>query len=87
MEQYRRLKHHLPAPNAEVAAGEIGFLKGAIEALIIAGEREEAGKLYPLINEFIERDLGCCEFTFGLHDRFAGMAAAAAADWDGAARH
>jgi tetratricopeptide (TPR) repeat protein len=87
MEQYLRLKHHLPEPNAEIAAGEVGFLKGAIEALVIAGENEEAARLYPLIDALIERDLGHCEFTFGIHDRFAGMAAAAAQDWDNAERH
>ena len=63
------------------------FLTGAIEALAVAGEKQEASTLYALIAEFVESDVGRFAFTFGLHERFAGIAAAAAGNWESAERH
>ena len=63
------------------------FTEGAIEALILAGSKDEAAQLYPIIADFVQQDIGKFAFTTGLHERFAGMAAAAAGDWDDAERH
>ena len=87
LEQYRKYQTYVPQPGEAMTAGTVVFLKGSIEALILAGEKDEAAKLYPLIAEFVDSKLGLFEFTFGLHERFAGMAAAAAEDWDNAVRH
>lgn len=87
LEIYRKYQHHLPVPGATTAGGRIMFTKGAIEALILAGEAGEAARLYPIMADFVARDISKYGFALGLHERFAGMAAAAAKDWDSAERH
>jgi tetratricopeptide (TPR) repeat protein len=87
LEEYRKCASCLPRPGRAMSGGPVVFLTLAIEALVLAGEREEAGKLYPLIAEFVAKDIGRFAFTAGLHERFAGIAAAAAEDWASAERH
>lgn len=87
LERYREYRHYLPQAGKAMAGGAVVFTKGAIEALILTGEDDEAGRLYPIIADFVSRDLGVFGFTHGLHERFAGMAAAAAKEWDSAERH
>jgi hypothetical protein len=70
-----------------MSGGSVAFLTGAIEALAVAGEEEAAGRLYPLIAEFVASEIGLFSFTSGLRERFAGIAAAAAGDWASAERH
>jgi hypothetical protein len=85
--RYRELRHCLPQAGQAMAGGKVVFTKGSIEALVLAGEDDEAACLYPIIADFVARDLGLFGLTHGLHERFAGMAAAAARDWDNAERH
>lgn len=87
LEEYRKCASYLPRPGRAMSGGPVVFLTLAIEALVLAGEREEAGKLYPLLAEFVAKDIGRFAFTAGLHERFAGIAAAAAGDWENAERH
>jgi tetratricopeptide (TPR) repeat protein len=87
LEEYRRYRSRLPRPGRAMSGGSVAFLTHAIEALAVAGEKQEAGKLYPLIAEFVASDVGLFAFTSGLHERFAGIAAAAAGDWASAERH
>jgi hypothetical protein len=87
LERFRAHASYLPSTGTAMAAGAVIFLKGSIEALLLAGEKEEAARLYPLIAEVLQQGPGKFEFAFGVHDRFAGMAAAAAEDWDNADRH
>jgi len=87
LEQFHKYESNLPEQHKEMAAGAVIFLKGSIEALVISGANEDAGRLYPLIAEFLEQVPGKYEFAFGVYDRFAGMAAAAAEDWGNAERH
>jgi hypothetical protein len=45
LEEYRRHRSRLPRPGRAMSGGSVAFLTGAIEALAVAGEEEEAGRL------------------------------------------
>ena len=64
-----------------ISGGTILLLEGCIEALVVNGENAEAATLYPAIRDYVDKGVGLLAFTYGLHERFAGMAAAAGGDW------
>jgi tetratricopeptide (TPR) repeat protein len=86
-ESYVSLRPDLPVAGKPMASGAVQLLEGCIEALVLAGHDEDAAKLYPAIRDRINSGLGSVAFTYGLHERFAGMAAAAAREWQQAAKH
>jgi hypothetical protein len=87
LEAYRSLEADLPEAGRAMASGAVQLLEGCIEALVLSGLDAEAAKLYPVISDFVDSGLGLLAFTYGLHERFAGMAAEAAQDWESAERH
>ena len=87
LEAFISLKEGLPGPGDAMSAGEVGLLEGSIEALILAGHDDLAADLYPTICSFIESDQGLLAFAYGIHERYAAMAATAANDWESAERH
>ena len=87
LEQYYKYRHFVPQTGKAMAVGRVMFTTGAIEALILAGEKAEAAGLYRVIDEFVENNVGLYGFTLSVHNCYAGMAAAAAEDWDNASRH
>ncbi|MHC4991358.1 MAG: hypothetical protein ACYTGC_10285, partial [Planctomycetota bacterium] len=70
-----------------MCSGTVLLLLGAIEGLALLGRRDEVAELYPAIREFVSLDSGVQSFTYGLHERFAGIAAAAAGAWEAADTH
>jgi hypothetical protein len=87
LEAYRSIESDLPEAGRAMASGAVQLLEGSIEALVVAGYDEEAAGLYPVIRDFVDSGLGLLAFTYGLHERFAGMAAAAGRDWRNAEAH
>jgi hypothetical protein len=87
LEAYHSLKSGLPVAGTAMTSGAVQLLEGSIEALVLAGKNEEAGALYPVIQDFVQSGMGLLAFTYGLHERFAGMAATAARDWGAAEGH
>jgi tetratricopeptide (TPR) repeat protein len=87
LEVYETLRHELPAAGTAMRSGAVQLLEGCIEALVLSGHDKEAAKLYPAIRDFVESGVGVVAFTYGLHQRFAGMAAAAAREWESAESH
>jgi hypothetical protein len=43
--------------------------------------------IYPAVRDFVASGCGVQTFAYGLTERFAGMAAAAARDWEAAEQH
>jgi tetratricopeptide (TPR) repeat protein len=84
---YRTLQAGLPAAGEVFSGGGVLLLEGCIEALVVNGENAEAARLYPAIRDFVDREIAVLTFTYGLHERFAGMAAAAGHDWENAEKH
>jgi len=87
LEAYETLRGSLRPAGEAVPSGAVQLLEGCIEALVVSGHDEEAAALYPAMKDFLDRGLGVAAFTYGLHERFAGMAAAAGRDWDAAEAH
>jgi tetratricopeptide (TPR) repeat protein len=87
LEAFQSLEPGLPSPGEVISGGELLLLEGSIEALIECGEEARAAGLYPLIRGFLDRNSSLLTFTYGLHQRFAGMAAAAGGDWMRAETH
>lgn len=84
---YETVRDGLPDANEVMSGGSVLLLEGCIEALVVAGEYKEAAKLYPAICNFVEQQTSLLAFTYGLHERFAGMAAAAGGEWNKAEKH
>jgi TolB-like protein/tetratricopeptide (TPR) repeat protein len=80
-------RYQLPEPGEAKRSGAVLFLMGAIEALTFLGRGDEAAELYPAMRDVVTSGSGVVSFTYGLHERFAGMAAAAGKDWEAAERH
>ena len=64
-----------------------GMLLAAVEGLCVLGERDEAAELYPLVLEAIDSGALIVRFDCRLSQTVAGMAAAAARQWEGAEEH
>jgi TolB-like protein len=86
-ESYETLRSELRPAGEAVPSGAVQLLEGCIEALVVSGHHDEAATLYPAMKDFLDRGLGVVAFTYGLHERFAGMAAAAGHDHDAAETH
>jgi len=86
-ELYERLRSQIPTGGEPMSSGPAMLLKGAIEALVLIGRDGEAAKLYPAMQELATAGIGVQDFTYGFHQRFAGMAATAAGEWDAAEVH
>jgi serine/threonine protein kinase/tetratricopeptide (TPR) repeat protein len=86
-EVFERLRQEIPAAGSPKSSGPAMLLMGAIEALVLIGREDEAAQLYPAIQEIVAEEVGVQSFTYGFHQRFAGIAAAAAGDWTAAEQH
>ena len=58
-----------------------------IEGLVILGEQSQAGELYPLVGEMVETGAVALWPSFRLTHAIAGLAAAAARQWQPAEEH
>ena len=69
--------------------GSWAVLMGAVEGLVVLGERDQAAELYPLVGWCIERTANVIHMQpdCPLVERLAGIAATAGANWDAAERH
>ena len=65
--------------------GRWALAVSAVEALAVLGDRDEAHKLYPIIEEGLKT--GCVVNGFWLIELAAGIAAACGSDWERAERH
>jgi len=70
-------------------SGEPGVGKSRLgeEALVLAGEKDEAAKLYPLLRRYFESPSSRVVFLYGLQEKSAAIAAAASTVWENAERH
>jgi class 3 adenylate cyclase/tetratricopeptide (TPR) repeat protein len=80
-------RDNLPRPSQANTAGAWTMLETAVEGLAILGQREEAGKLYPLVLEAIDSGAFVRDVGIGLLQTVAGMAAAAGGQWEKAEEH
>jgi hypothetical protein len=80
-------RHCLPRTGQPGGWGSWHFLLCAVEGLFVLGERDEAGVLYPLVEEFLATGVMLTVFRGRLTQRVAGMAAAAGRQWDAAEDH
>jgi hypothetical protein len=58
-----------------------------VEGLVILGERSKAGELYPLVRELVDTGAVMLWPIFRFTHTVAGMAAAAARQWEAAQEH
>jgi tetratricopeptide (TPR) repeat protein len=84
---FESLREQVSADGQIRAAGSVLLLLATIEALLLIGPDDEAALQYPAVRTFVASGCGVQTFTYGLTERFAGMAAAAARDWDAAETH
>jgi class 3 adenylate cyclase/tetratricopeptide (TPR) repeat protein len=80
-------RDNLPRAGEANTMGAWEMLLGVVEGLAVLGERDEAGKLYPLVLEIIDTGDFVRAFLYGLLQTVAGMAAAAGGQWDAAEEH
>jgi tetratricopeptide (TPR) repeat protein len=80
-------RQNLPRPGRANTLGAWTMLLAAVEGLAVLGEREEAAKLYPLVEEAIDTRALLIEFGAGLLQTVAGMAASAGGQWEKAEEH
>jgi hypothetical protein len=67
--------------------GSWWMLAPVIEGLVILGEQSQAGQLYPLARELIGTGAVALWLNFRLTQTIAGIAAAAASQWETAEDH
>lgn len=85
---FRSYQHYVPGPEDFLVGGRIVFIQAAAGALVLAGEKDEAAKLYPSLRRYFDwPDASCASLFFELQETAAGIAAAAANDWENAERH
>jgi tetratricopeptide (TPR) repeat protein len=77
----------LPRPDQANTVGAWTMLYAVVEGLAILGERAEVAKLYPLVLQQIADGPVVRIFGYGLIQTVAGIAAAAAEEWDKAEDH
>ena len=75
---FESLREQVPAEGQIMASGAVVLLLATIEALVLIGRDDEAALHYPAVRAFVASGCGVQTFTYGLTERFAGMAAAAA---------
>jgi tetratricopeptide (TPR) repeat protein len=78
---------NLPRPGQANTDGAWTMLFGVVEGLAVLGERDEAAQLYPLVLEGIDTGTLVRWPDARLLQSIAGMAAAAAGQWDRAEEH
>ena len=84
---YRSNQDCLPKSGDLFTGGEIMFVQVSVEALVLAGEKDEAAKLYPLLRRYFESPSSRVVFLYGLQEKSAAIAAAASTVWENAERH
>jgi tetratricopeptide (TPR) repeat protein len=77
----------LPVSGQPNARGSWLMLALVIEGLVMLGERSQAGDLYPLIGELVDSGVVALWPIFRLTQTIAGVAAAAARQWQAAEDH
>jgi tetratricopeptide (TPR) repeat protein len=80
-------RQNLPRPGRANTMGTWTMLLAAVEGLAVLGERDEASKLYPLVEEAVHSLALLIELGAGLLQTVAGMAAAAGGQWEKAEEH
>jgi class 3 adenylate cyclase/tetratricopeptide (TPR) repeat protein len=80
-------RQNLPRPGQANTLGSWTMLLAVVEGLAVLGEREEAAKLYPLVEEAIDSRALLRETGVGLLQTAAGVAAAAGRQWKKAEQH
>jgi len=85
---FQELAPRIPAPGQAVGLGPSQLIFSAVEALAVAGQRNEAAALYPLVIEAINRGTLLDGYLHGrqLH-MLAGIAAGAGGRYEQAERH
>jgi tetratricopeptide (TPR) repeat protein len=84
LEQSRR---KLPCPGQDNTIGSWAMLLPVVEGLYVLGERQMAAEFYPLIGELIETGTICMGWIARFPETIAGLAAAAARNWEVATTH
>ena len=77
----------LPSSGQPNTSGSWSMLALAIEGLVILGENSQAGQLYPLARELVDTGAVVLWPIFRFTQTVAGMAAAAARQWEAAEDH
>jgi len=77
----------LPASGQRNAIGSWWMLAPAIEGLFILGEHSQAGELYPLVRELLDRGAVLFPRSFRFTQTIAGIAAAAAGQYEASEDH
>jgi tetratricopeptide (TPR) repeat protein len=80
-------RDNLPRPGQANGGGAWSLLLAAVEGLAVLNEREEAAKLYPLVEEAIDTRALLDEIGVRLLQAVAGMAAACGEQWEKAEEH
>ena len=87
LDLYEGLAAQIPAAGTAKSSGPSLLLMGAIEALVLMDQPEKAAALYPAMRDIVASGVAVQNFTYGFHERFAGVAAAAGRDWEAAEDH
>ena len=77
----------LPRSGEQNTMGSWWMLALVVEGLVILGERSKAGELYPLVRELVDTGAVMLWPIFRFTHTVAGMAAAAARQWEAAQEH
>ncbi len=80
-------RERLPSSGQPNTSGSWSMLALAIEGLVILGENSQAGQLYPLARELVDTGAVVLWPIFRFTHTVAGMAAAAARQWEAAEDH
>ena len=84
---FEQRRGNLPRPDQPNTLGAWTMVATVIEGLSVLGERERAGKLYPLVKGLVDSGVVVRWPTFTLNQTVAGMAAAAGEQWEKAEEH
>jgi tetratricopeptide (TPR) repeat protein len=87
LELVEETQSQLPLPGRANTIGAWSLLMGMVESLAMVGERGRAGELYPRVRELLGCGAVCILFACRFVQTIAGIAAAAANDWDAAEQH
>jgi tetratricopeptide (TPR) repeat protein len=84
---FREKLELLPRSGQQNTRGSWWMLAQMIEGLVVLGEREQAGKLYPLVRELLDTGAVALWPISRFTQTIAGIAAAAAEEWKAAEDH